>query len=444
MFQRTLRLFVALTLASSVSFAAPSSKQSAQPAKVVINAVTLKKLMLDRNIDLLVQLNQVQQAKARVSQARGNVLPSINLGTVVASGVSFGLATVSVLLPFLLPSKWFDLRQTQYLLNAQGSAYYIAQLNTYASAASLYYTILNDMELRVALNNQYISSKNLEDSMKSAMERGIISPEDFLKAQAQTQLAFIQVSHVDTLINTEKAAVREMLALPLTTEIAFERAHAPASQYENQAPMVLLPQVLKTSPEYSQMNSMIAAAQAAKWSQAFSFLTGSSLTASKSNGSFGDVSHIGTANLGFGYFPALEISNLNVAALQLQKQALEFDHAQILEVTLVSLNEAEKQLSAADVAVANLQKVYDSQLGRFRLGMVSLVELLQTTNSLTSALANRVTAQGALDNQRVALHRIMLTDQFTTVAACKIKQRPRKATWKPQEEQASLDKACRG
>lgn len=444
MFQRALRLFVALTLASSAGFAAPSSKQNSQPAQVVINASSLKRIMLDRNIDLLVQLNQVQQAKARVNQARGNVLPSINLGTVVASGVSFGLATVSVLLPFLLPSSWFDLRSTQHLLNAQGSAYYIAQLNTYASAYTLYYTVLNDMDLRVALYNQYVSSKNLEDAMKTAMERGIISPEDFLKAQAQTQLAYIQVSQVDALINSEKAAIREMLALPLNTEITFERGHAPVSPYENQPPMVLLPQVLKTSPEYSQMNSMISAAVADKWSQAFSFLTGSSLTAAKSNGSFGDVSHIGSVNLGFAYFPALQISNLNVAALKLQKQALEFDHAQILEVTLFSLQEAGKQLVAAELAVNNLQKVYESQLGRFRLGMVTLVELLQTTNSLTSALANRVTAQSSLDNQRIALHRIMLTDQFSTVTACKIKQRPRKGTFKPQEQQASLDKACRG
>ncbi|MNL02190.1 Outer membrane efflux protein [compost metagenome] len=192
------------------------------------------------------------------------------------------------------------------------------------------------------------------------------------------------------------------------------------------------------------MNSMISAAVADKWSQAFSFLTGSSLTAAKSNGSFGDVSHIGSVNLGFAYFPALQISNLNVAALKLQKQALEFDHAQILEVTLVSLQEAGKQLVAAELAVSNLQKVYDSQLGRFRLGMVTLVELLQTTNSLTSALANRVTAQSSLDNQRIALHRIMLTDQFSTVTACKIKQKSRRATIKPQEQQASLDKACRG
>jgi outer membrane protein TolC len=444
MFQRALRLFVALTLASSVSFAAPSSKQKSQPAQVVINAVSLKRLMLDRNIDLLVQLNQVQQAKARVNQARGNVLPSINLGTVVASGVSFGLATVSVLLPFLLPSSWFDLRKTQHLLNAQGSAYYIAQLNTYASAYTLYYTVLNDMDLRVALYAQYVSSKNLEDAMKIAMERGIISPEDFLKAQAQTQLAFIQVSQVDALINSEKAAVREMLALPLNTDITFERGHAPASPYENQSPMVLLPQVLKNSPEYSQINSLISAAVDESWSQAFSFLTGSSLTAAKSNGSFGDVGHIGTVNLGFAYFPALQISNLNVAAIKLQKQALEFDHAQILEVTLVSLNEAGKQLVAAELAVNNLQKVYDSQLGRFRLGMISLVELLQTTNSLTTALANRVTAQSSLDNQRIALHRVMLTDQFSTVAPCIIKQRSRRATIKPQDQQATLDKACRG
>ena len=452
MFQRALRLFVALTFVSTASFAAPKAKsKSQQPVEsntVVINANSLKKLMLERNIDLLVQLNQVQQAKARVGVARGNILPSVNLGTAVASGVSFGLATVTVLLPFLLPSSWFDLRESQYLLNAQGSAYYIAQLNTYASAYTLYLTVISDMDLRAALYQQYLNSKALEDALKIALDNGIINPEDFLKAQAQTNIAFVQVSQVDALLNREKAAIREMLALPLTKEIVFEKAHAPASPYEGQTPMVLLPQVLKISPEYAQMNSLIAAANAAKWSQAFSFLTGSSLTSTKSDGSFSDVRHTGTANLGFGYFPSLQLSNLNEASLKLQKKALEFDHAQTLEVTLVSLHEAGKQLTAATKAVENLQAVYQAQMERFRMGMVSIVDVLQTTNSLTQAIASKVQAQSSLDGQRITLHRIMLSDQFATVTACKISQKKKGNIIERGRDavngvNVTLDKACR-
>ncbi len=450
MLQRAFTLFITLIFTTSFSFAAIKAQTPKHESNTVsINPRSLKKLVLDRNIDLMIAMNQVHQAKARVNIARGSILPSINLGTVIASGVSFGLASVSVLLPFLLPSNWFDLRESQYLLNAQGTSYYIAQLNTYASAYSLYLTIVGDQDLRDALFKQYQNAAELEEMLRLAAELGIVNPEDFMKAQAQTQLTAIQVSQVDELLLREKAAVREMLGLSLDKEIVFERSHAPTSSAEGSTPMALLPQVLKISPEYSQMNDMITAAKYMTWSKSFSWLTGASIGSTRSEGSFGSGIGNGTANLGFGYFPSIQLSNLQGDVLRLQKQALEYDHAQILESTLGSLAESIKQYNSAVIAETNLQKVYDAQVARFRLGMATIVEVLQTSTSLSQAVTNKVQAQSNMDAQRVTLHRTLLSDQFSTVEKCRINRKGSGGfkgkvgrVLNPTKDQMSLDDAC--
>jgi len=53
-----------------------------------------------------------------VNLARASLLPSINLGfgATLGDSYSFALANVSFLLPFLLPSKWFDVKKSERLL----------------------------------------------------------------------------------------------------------------------------------------------------------------------------------------------------------------------------------------------------------------------------------------------------------------------------------------
>ena len=195
-------------LIGTTAIAAPKSQPS---STVTINAKTLRNYYLSRNIQIARALNEVYQAKAQVSQARANLLPSVNLGAVISSGQSFGLSAISVLLPFLMPSNWMDLYQSQYLLSAQGSAYYMAQLNGYASAYAVYATVVGDMQLRATLKKQYDNFKAIEDELRLPAELGMIPKEDYLQAQAQAQMAMVQVSQLDELLKREKAAVSKRL-----------------------------------------------------------------------------------------------------------------------------------------------------------------------------------------------------------------------------------------
>ncbi|KYG62919.1 hypothetical protein AZI87_16780 [Bdellovibrio bacteriovorus] len=442
-----LTLILTFFLVTTSAFAAPKKQQG--PVK--INPTTLRQLFLSRNIDIAIALNEVQQAKTQVSIARGNLLPSVNLGAVISSGPSFMLTSVSMLLPFLMPSSWLDLKENTYLLRAQGTSYYLAQLNGYASAYSIYLTVLGDIELRNALQAQYENYEEIAEALRLPAEVGIIRKEEYLQAQAQAKNALVQVSQVDELIKREKASVRQMLGLELTQEIVFEGATVPSSAAESMTPTALLEKIHESSPETVQMNAMITAAQYNKWSKAFSFLTGSSLGMNRpaSGGAFSSVTSTGSVNMGFGYFPSLELSNLNVEQLRLRKKELRYDQAALIESTLGALQEAHRQYQAASLAEANLREVYDAEYKRYQLGITDILHVLQAGNSLTTALLNKVKATTNLHTLRISLHRIMISDQFANIEKCTIERQGSGGIkgklgriFKPEKYRVSLDEVC--
>lgn len=438
-------LFTAILVTTS-TFAGPTSQSS-----VVINANSLRKMYLARNVGIAIALNDVQQAKMQVVQARANLLPSVNLGAVISSGPSFMLTTVSFLLPFLMPSNWLDLKESNYLLKSQGTSYYLAQLNGYASAYSIYMTVVGDIQLRAALQMQYESFKGIEEQLRLPAELGMVNKEDYLQAQAQAQLALVQVSQMDELIKREKASVRQMLGLSLSQEITFEASHTPASNAESMSAQTLLDKVNEASPENTQLNYMILAAQAGKWKKAFSFLTGSSLGMNRpsSGGAFSSVTQSASVNMGFGYFPALEMSNLNIAQLQLRKKELRLDQAQLIETTLGALVEAQRQYDAATIAETNYRAVYDSETTRYRLGMTDILHVLDAGKQVSTAIIARVKAETSLDTLRISLHRVMISDQFKFVENCNIERRGAGGIggrigriFNPGKDRVTLDQVC--
>ncbi len=430
--QRVFLILAAVVFVTpNFSFAAP------QDQKVVrINPESLRTMFLKRNMEVLISMNQVQQAKEQVNIARGNLLPSINLGGALTSGSNFVLSTVSVLLPFLMPSKWLDLKENTYLLQAQGTAHYLAQLNGYASAYALYMTIAGDISMREQIYAQYQTLQAIADQMKIPADMGIIRKEEYLQALSQAQLARTQVSQLDELIRREKAAIRHMLALDLNKEIEFDLIKLPSITYESSTPEHILNLIHKTSPESAQLDQMITAAKAAKWSKGFSFLTGASLGRQRVDGSFGDISRTGSVGLGFGYFPHLSLSSLQIKQIEMRKENLRLEQAELIESTLASLQEAQIQFDLASQAEANLQQVYQSELLRYKMGITDILHVLSAANGVTTAVINKVQAETNLNVQRVNFYRLLLKDQFAVIQRCNIKRNISK------KEQVSLDQAC--
>jgi outer membrane protein TolC len=448
MFQFKMRNLAALALATIMTATAVAAPKA--PATITINPRTLKTRLLESNIELAVQLNNVYKAKDSVDRARRNLLPGINLGAAIDSTFSFSLASVTMLLPFLLPSKWLDLRESQHLLNAQGEAYYIGQLNTYSSAYALYSTIQGDIELRAILQYQYENYKKIEDMIRTAVQIGMREKTELMQVEAQTQLSKIQVSQMDVLILQEKAAIRDMLALPLSTDIKIEAFHIGSSPAEQQPLQTTVDQSLAKSPELRQLSSMLKATEAAKWSAFWSFLTGATLGASRGpTGAFSDAEGAGSATFNFGNFLILKIGNRELDAIRLQKRQIDQDQAKMVETTVGSLRESQMQLNLARQAESNLEALYENELQKFKMGMTDLLHVLSAGNNLTAAYTNRVKAQTSLDTLRVGLHRMMISDHFGLVQKCQVYKKGTGGLtgklgriFNPKKDSMSLDEAC--
>ena len=418
---------------------------------ITINPDTLKTYLMKSNTSILNELTLVAQAKDKVNIARGNLLPSLNLTAAVESLISaptFVLSSVSMLMPFLLPSNWFDLKASDNLLKAEEESYLILELNEYASAYSIYETIIMDMALRDVLQQQYTNLAGVATLLQQQNQLGIGSPTDLANAQGQAQLAKGQVSQMDELLIQEKADFRFALGLGLVDDMNFEIEHVPASSVEGKTPESLLTQVNQKSPESVQIRDMIAAAKDEKWSVVFSFINTAALATSGAAGksaAFNGMAAEGTVNLGFGLIPNIALSNDNIAQIQIQGVTLKLTEGEILETNLGSVPQAQEQLVLNTEAETNLQQVYADQVLAYKLGLTDLIHVLDAQAAITTASTNKVKSQNDLDNLRINLHRIMLTKQFSNMRQC---HAPKplgaiKGLFNPSGEYPTIDQACK-
>lgn len=415
---------------------------------------TLRQRLLTENISLMSGLNQVYQAKVKVSVARSQLLPSLNLGMALPSGKSnFIVSTVSFLLPFLVPSNWFAYDESKYLFDAEKDSYYLLQLNTFASAYGIYSTMVGDLELRKILNAQYENLVKIRDMIQAKYELGLASQSDVLQSQAQAELGMVQLSQMDQLLENEQAILRESLAFPLEKEFSLVPSHVAPADVEKLSPQALLEVALVKSPEYSQVKSLIEAANDNNWSKVFAFVNSSSLGSVSVGGNGASFSNLTMAqgfNFGFGYFPGVELSQAAIEQFELRLKEVKLEQARVVESALSALKQSQIQLDQATRAEADLVKVFNFQLENYELGLTDLMHVLDVQNSVTIAATTRVKSQIDLDGHRITLHRLVQTDQFANVKGCPIEKRRTRGFWEgikdffsSSKSQKSIDQICR-
>jgi len=413
-------------LANQAAFAGPAPAPSPTPAPFHVNPNTLRTTLLYGNYAILVGMNQVAQAKDQVKVARANLLPSVSLSVIFSP--NFLLGSVSLLLPFLFPSNWFNKAQSKNTLAADTVAYYLVQLNQYASAYALYEEMVSDVDLNIALKQQSVALQNLYASLKQQNQVGKTSDQDLNSAAGRSELADIDLSQSDKLLATETAALRQMLAVPLEQQLILDVAHVPASTYENSTPQILSAKALSVAPENSQIDDLVAASYDTKWSKFWSFFTSASLGTIGSNSSGGQISganfgHVGESNsgtFGFATFANLQLSNDSIEQLQLQKVELKEETDQLAETALTSIVQSQKQLLLAQAAEQNLINAYNIELENFYLGTTDLLHVLDANTAILAATEARVNSQIDLDNLRINIHRMLITDQFALIQGCQL------------------------
>jgi outer membrane protein TolC len=417
-------ILAGITVTVSVSMQA---KALSAGREVEINPVTLRKLLVLNNNSVLTALNAVTQAKAQVNIARGNLLPGISLGGgiggLATGSPTFALTSVSFLLPFLLPSNWFALSANEYQLAASGYAYNLVELNEYASALAIYYMIISDMDRLRYYKDQVIALKTLRDLVEAKTRLGTATAIDLAQAQGALETYKTHVARLQELISQETATVRRMLEIPLGYKVVFNRSHPRPSSAEGLSPQKILDRVFPVSNESYQVRSLLAASREATWTKVFSFLGGASLSMQTSTSvpmAWQMLGGSAQASIGFGYFPTIELSQLNTKALMLYEKRLRSLMASNIESTINSIKSTRIQVESGALAVNAYQSAYNGLVQSYQLGQVDLLHVLMALQDITSSSVSLASARMDLDNQRVNLYRVLVADQFALLPMCRL------------------------
>lgn len=437
-------------LASILIYSLFISNSFAESTVFSVNPKSIREQLFSKNISLREALNNVQNSKLNVSMARAKLLPSLNLTLLLPAlaNPTFLLGQITFLFPFLVPSNWAVLKQQKNLFESDKASYKALQLNILSNALSLYYTYLNDLEVKKVFTDQseilgrfYLSLKRQSDIL------GNVSLEDLSMAQASWEESKIRVSKLQELLIEEKSGLRTLLGLPLGAELNVETADLPSSDFETKSAGEIADHSLDVAPEAFQLDFLIKAAQSGKFAKMFGFISSASIGGSSVNSSspFDSLKAQGGFSFGADNLVNIKIANNNIESILLREEQFKQENERIAEVIIGKLKEAKDQQGLSLSALQSRLKVFEGQKRQFELGLISLQALLQTEAQLTDSKVNNLKTNLDLKMQRLTLLRLVIDGDFALVKGCvEAPQVKRGILYKlfHFKEKKSLDQMC--
>jgi outer membrane protein TolC len=414
----------------------------------VVNPETIRNQLFSKNISLLQALNNVQNSKLNVSNARAKLLPSINLAILLPAlaNPTFLLGSVTFLFPFLVPSNWATLRQQAEAFEADKASYKALQLNILSNSLSLYYTYLNDLKVQTAFVEQSDALGKLYTSLKKESDLvGNISIDDLNTAFAQWEESKIKVSKLQELLIEEKTGMRTLLGLPLGSELKLEEVDLLPSSFEDKTSSEISTHSMDVAPEVVQMNYLIKAAKAGKFSKVLGFQTSASIGGTSTNGSspFDSLKASGGFTFGMDNLVNIKIASNNIDSLILREEQLKQENEKTSEIIIGKFVEVKNQKEYSTNATQSRSRVYESQKKQYRLGLISLQDLLLTEAKLTDAKVADLKIDLDFKMQRLTLQRLVVDGDFSKVKGCESITEPPKKGLFGFKKQESLDKVCK-
>ncbi|MBL7689461.1 MAG: TolC family protein [Bdellovibrionaceae bacterium] len=384
---------------------------------------TMAAQLFNKNSSILLGINRVHQSKDELNIARASLLPSLNLSTLLYSSMSstFTVSAVEVLFPFLVPGNWIKLKESKYLYKAQLKATQTIQLNTLASALSVYSSILADRNLLSVYQDEITDLGKVAETVQDLYQSGLASKSDLDRARGTWQFAKIGFSKIDGLVNKEIASLRHLLALPLTTSLSINPMEIDPSEFEQRTPAEIQAAALKVSPEMEQLLMLKKAAERNSWSQYFAFIQGSGVRSPAGAGSsiaFDNVNIGMNFNIGYAQVPTIKLSEDRIKEIKIRINELQYEIGEQSEYAFALVKEAKDRHQYAVEAAELMKSAYDRDVIRYQYGLVDLQTVLTSRSQYRDAVLESLSAKTQLALNRIVLHRLLGSDKFATLPSC--------------------------
>lgn len=416
----------------------PVCKLPAEPSlpamdasNAVVTPESLAPLLFKGNLSVHQAALALRSAKEQVNLARLELLPSINLGTLLlaAGQPQFAWTGVEAALPFLIPANWFKVGQAKKLFEAQKLSLQILEQNQFAQAYSLIRIWQVDGQLLEHVEEELAEAIEAGERGERAFELGLLGLEDRNRLKAIVAQARSSFEQMTELRAKELATLRSVFALD--TDATFETSGdwrlSEGSPSETLGLAAALERAMLVTPEARQMDQLIEAAKSEKWQTVFGFFGGAGLSLGQGAGggltpSLGNLSAGASFGFGASMIPAIRLSQMQVEALELRRQELELETRAALEGLQAELASTRARLANAGELEKALLSSYRAARLRLELGLVTINELQAAEGAWREAFVGRLAAESQLSLARVAWSRVMQEGPFATLTPCVVPQ----------------------
>lgn len=391
------------------------------PGTIVVTPENLDQVLFRTSTDIAREMNNVLRARDSVELARANLIPSLNLnlGLVVANPPQFLLSSVSCLVPFLFPSKWFDLAAARQAASAEVSALEITKLNAFAAAYAVLSQYSSYQQILAVLNEQHSRLEEYVRGLNEQFTFGVITPADLDRGRLELNRMQLDTSKIVESMETSKASLRKMLGLNIEQQFELQFGEETASQLEAVRPTQLVINGLyNRAPERRQLELLLEAAENQIHSAEWAFLAGCSGAqgsfAPTSGGAFTQSTAI-AISIGYGNFASVSLSKRNRDDIMIRQTELMLELGRVLESTQRSIESLKLRIEKANESIQTSEKLLAEQTELAELGRASVKDILDAFNNIARSKIELITAKASIDGHRITLKRLGLEGKFLRV-----------------------------
>lgn len=262
------------------------------------------------NYNVSSKAQSLYQARLKISNALGNLIPHLSLSDIWSLSTEGPLAIIGAvgnLVPFIFPSNWYEFKESENVYSAERNSYASLRGNEMNALEGMVYFHLKNLSLLDKLKKQKNWLDKLLKSLIQMREAQAI-PLDIL-TQLELEIANYEfdIRQIDELTISEKTSILQAVSLPTISSINVSSPNLPKINES----LILNPHTtctsdfVKYSYEIKVFDDLILAAKNAVKTKQYSFLDPSS------------------GELNFSIPSNIKISKSNVKDLEIKKSELE-------------------------------------------------------------------------------------------------------------------------
>lgn len=265
----------------------------------------VKELAAGENVDVRIAYERLYQAQQKIGQARATYFP-YGIGEVlVLQATDFWNPLILTELVTSIPSKWFNVKRTHNLRNAEKHTLAALRENIKNEVANLYYETLKEEAIIDLARYELIMLEELMQALKVQVQTGIATQQDLDELEYSSLRKREAFLKLESYLNESKASMKMLLGLSYRDKmIKFQPVNKFLSSNDfqmNKEELVLT--ALNRSHEMKAAQQMIYAASNAKRSTKWSILS--------------------FAGLGFDYLQRVHLAGSKLNQAIYAKEALE-------------------------------------------------------------------------------------------------------------------------